>query len=141
MARPSKINDTELVERFLEAIRDGNYYEAACNYAGIDYKTFRNWMNRGEAAAELDKKPKSEKPFFQFFQEVKKAEAEAEALIVSMWRRQIPQDWKAAATFLERRYPDRWGRVDRLNAQIQQSGNVGLNITVNYGDEEGAEDE
>ena len=96
---------------------------------------------RAEEAEHMEKTPKSEKVYITFFHALKKAEAEAEARVVALWQRQIPQDWKAAATFLERRYPDRWGRVDRLNAQIQQSGNMGLNITVNYGDEEGAEDE
>lgn len=42
MGRPSKL--TKDVQKKIEsAIAGGNYYEAACRYAGIDYQTFRNW--------------------------------------------------------------------------------------------------
>ena len=40
MARPSKLTP-EVTKRLTEAIRAGNYYEAACAYAGIHYSTFR----------------------------------------------------------------------------------------------------
>jgi transposase len=49
MARPSKLTP-EVTKRLTEAIRAGNYYEAACGYAGIGYSTFRAWMVRGEKA-------------------------------------------------------------------------------------------
>ena len=45
--RPTKLTP-EVQERLTSAIRAGNFYEAACGYAGIDYRTFRRWMERGE---------------------------------------------------------------------------------------------
>ncbi len=50
MARPSKLTP-EITKRLTEAIRAGNYYEAACGYAGIHYSTFRKWMQKGEVAS------------------------------------------------------------------------------------------
>ena len=44
MGRPSKLTP-EVTKRLTEAIRAGNYYEAACGYAGIGYSTFRDAVN------------------------------------------------------------------------------------------------
>ena len=52
MARPSKLTP-EVTKRLTEAIRAGNYYEAACGYAGIGYSTFRVWMTKGEKAKSM----------------------------------------------------------------------------------------
>ena len=124
MARPSKLTP-EVTKRLTEAIRAGNYYEAACGYAGIGYSTFRAWMVRGEEA-------KSGK-YREFMESIKKAEQEAEVRMVAMWQKHMPDNWQAIATFLERRYPDRWGRK-RLD--IEHSGEIGIKIVddINGGD-------
>ncbi len=124
MARPSKLTP-EVTKRLTEAIRAGNYYEAACGYAGIGYSTFRAWMVRGEEA-------KSGK-YREFMESIKKAEQEAEVRMVAMWQKHMPDNWQAIATFLERRYPDRWGR---RNLNIEHSGEIGIKIVddINDGD-------
>ena len=124
MARPSKLTP-EVTKRLTEAIRAGNYYEAACGYAGIGYSTFRVWMTKGEKA-------KSGK-YREFMDAIKKAEHEAEVRMVAMWQKHMPENWQAIATFLERRHPDRWGRK-RLD--IEHSGEIGIKIVddINGGD-------
>lgn len=99
--RPSKLTE-EVKNRLLDALRMGNYYDAACAYAGIHYYTFRLWMAKGEKAKSGE--------FFEFFEAVKEAENEAEARTVLLWQKAIPKDWRAAQGFLERRYPERWGK-------------------------------
>lgn len=108
MGRPSKL--TKEVQKKIEtAIAGGNYYEAACNYAGIDYQTFRNWIKAGEEVASGEKrKTKNSKKYLEFFEVVQAAEARAEVRIVAQWQRQIPNNWQAARDFLARRFPDRW---------------------------------
>lgn len=105
--RPTKLT-AETKERLVRAIQQGNYYEPACKYAGITYSAFRQWMKKGEAG---------EPKYAQFFEDIKKAEAAAEIRMIQEWQRQAPEDWKAIATFLERRYPDRWGKKDRIAAE------------------------
>ena len=122
MARPSKLTP-EVTKRLTEAIRAGNYYEAACAYAGIAYSTFREWMVKGEKA-------KSGK-YREFMEAVKKAEHEAEVRMVAMWQKHMPDNWQAIATFLERRYPERWGRK-RLD--IEHSGEIGIKIVDDIDD-------
>ncbi len=104
MARPSKLTP-DVQRRICEAIRAGNYYEASCAYAGVDYSTFRLWMVQGETA--------KTGRFFELFESVLKAEADAEVSIVAQWKKQIPEDWRAARDFLARRYSARWGPTEK----------------------------
>jgi transposase len=104
MGRPTKLTP-ELQKRIVKLVRDGNYIETAAIAAGITKQTFYNWMERGKAG---------EEPFAEFFDALKRAEAEAEAEIAATVRaglRDAPQ-WQSAMTFLERRWPTRWGRRD-----------------------------
>ena len=124
MGRPSKLTP-EVQEKICQAIRAGNYYEAACAYGGIAYSTFREWMVRGE-------KDKSGK-YREFMEAIKRAEYEAEARLVAMWQKHMPDNWQAIATFLERRYPERWGR---RNLNIEHSGEIGIKIVDDIDDED-----
>jgi transposase len=103
VGRPSDIGDAEVLKQLLEAIADGNYMETACHLVGLSKVTVHNWTKRGEAG---------EAPFDRFVNAVKAAEARAEAKMVANVRRasELPQFWAAAATHLERRHPDRWGK-------------------------------
>lgn len=103
VGRKSKLTP-ELQKKLINAIKQGNYYEAACAYVGIDRSTFFLWMKKGEQA-------KSGK-YFELFNAVKQAEAEAEARIVANWQSKVPEDWRAAQAFLEKRFPDRWGKKE-----------------------------
>ena len=111
MGRPSKLTP-EVQEKICQAIRAGNYYEAASDYAGIDYSTFRRWMVKGEKA-ESGK-------YHEFCKAIKRAEHEAEVRLVAMWQKHMPDNWQAIATFLERRWPDRWGRRMDVRQDIKQ---------------------
>jgi len=103
MARPSKLTP-EIEKKLIDAIRSGNYYEAACAYAGINIRTFYRWMEKGEKAKSGE--------FCQFCHAVKQAEGDAEARIVYQWTSKTPEDWRAAQAFLEHRYPERWGKKE-----------------------------
>ncbi len=53
--------------------------------------------------------------------------------MVAQWQKHMPEDYRAIRDFLERRYPDRWGRK-RLD--IEHSGEIGIKIVddINDGD-------
>src|SRR4051812_18697193 len=101
MARPTKLT-AAVRERIVQALRAGNYAEAACRAAGIAPSTYYRWLERGqqdESGLHRD-----------FFEEVRRAEAEAEVHAVAVLRRAMPEDWRAALAYLERRHPGRWRR-------------------------------
>lgn len=93
MARPTKRNK-EVEGRILDALRAGNYRKHAAAYAGISYDTLREW----------------EKEFSEFSESLKKAEADAIAKNVGVVQLAGGTHWQAAAWWLERRYPEEFGR-------------------------------
>lgn len=118
MARPSKLTP-DVQDRIVEALKLGATFELAAQYGGISYHAFNMWRKRG--AAELERVANartrssiraSERPFVEFFEVTKKAEAEAAVT----WLDRIEQAakggvWQAAAWKLERRYPQQYGRT------------------------------
>jgi len=125
--RTSKLEkNPRIQDRLVEAISLGNYYEPACAYAGINYSTFREWMLKGEKHRHEGKTSS----FTEFCRAVKNAEALAEANLVKEWQSHCPGDWKAIATFMERRYPDRWGR--RQAVELTGKGGEPLELQRQY---------
>ena len=90
----------------------GNYYEPACAMRGLIIPPFASGC----------KGDRRSRPIFRVFEEVKRAEAEAEARMVAQWQAQVPNDWKAARDFLARRYPERWAQKERID--LEHSGEV-----------------
>lgn len=104
MGRPGISSFTpETQEKILNALRAGNYRVAACKFAGISVDTFGRWMKAGNAGEER---------FAEFAEQVKQAEAQAEASLVATIRKAAGDHWQAAAWLLERKYVTRWGRRD-----------------------------
>lgn len=104
MAKPGVSSFTpETREKIVNALRAGNYRVAACKFAGISDETFRRWFNAGK---------RGEPGYVDFVEQVKQAEAQAEASLVATIRKAAGDHWQAAAWLLERKYVTRWGRRD-----------------------------
>jgi hypothetical protein len=108
VARPTKLTP-EARQRIVTAIRAGNYRRPAARSAGISEATFHRWMARGKKA--------SSGVYRDFYEEVERAEADAEVYAVTVIRKAMPNEWRAAAHFLERRYPESWRRRETLEHQ------------------------
>ena len=106
MGRKTKLTP-ELHDRIVQFIRAGNYIRTACLACGIDEATYFNWMKWGKQA--------NTGVFFEFFKALKKAEAEAEARLVTQVNLAGPKNWQAAMTMLERKFPERWGKRDKVD--------------------------
>jgi hypothetical protein len=110
-SQPEKIG--QLVDRLIE----GNYRDTAATLAGITSRSVRSWMKEAEAGD----------PRYETVAAVIRiAESLAEASAVQSVRAagKLPQFWAARMTWLERKFPDRWGRrpddttVPRVIVQI-----------------------
>lgn len=120
MARPTKLDETR-VKNIVELIRAGNYSETAAQAAGISPATFYNWMNEGrEARNKKNKLNAREKSCLEFLEAVEKARGEAEARAVAIvTRAAMDGTWQAAAWYLERTQPDRYGRRQRVEVDAK----------------------
>jgi len=99
--RPTKLTPA-LKAKFVSYLSNGNTIKASCLAVGISQQAFENWMNRGE---------KEQKGvYFRFYMAVKKAQANFEIYCLNIINRASIRSWRAAAWFLERRFPERWGR-------------------------------
>jgi len=98
MARPTKLTP-DVRDRIATMIQAGAYAEQAARAAGISSSTYYSWMERGE------------RPFSEFSETIKTAEAVAEQQRVQHIHHAADAGtWQAAAWWLERRFPARWGR-------------------------------
>lgn len=93
MPRPSKYSK-EILEALCKWIRSGNTYKDACMIEGISYQTFNEWRNA--------------KP--EFSDAIKKAEAMCKAVRIALVLKAGQKSWQAAAWYLERRFPEEYGR-------------------------------
>ncbi len=101
MARPTKLTP-DVRDRIATMIRSGAYAEQAARAAGIAPSTYYSWLERGESG---------ERPFSEFSETIKTAEAKAEQQRVECIQDAAEAGtWQAAAWWLERRFPARWGR-------------------------------
>jgi len=117
MARPSKLTD-DVQAKVCEAIRAGSHHEGAARHAGISKATFFRWLDLG--------KQRKGARYVAFAEAVERAENDMELALVAFWRKAAMKDWKAARGLLERRFPDRWGKEEKvqLQAEVKHSGGV-----------------
>jgi hypothetical protein len=100
MGRPSKLTG-ELTLRLAEEIGTGVPGEVAAEANGLGRSTYYRWLKWGGLG---------EPGFVEFRDAIKKARSEAEARYVGIVQRAAAKTWQAAAWWLERRAPKRWGR-------------------------------
>jgi transposase-like protein len=103
--RPSKFTP-EAKERILMAIRSGNWLCVAARAGGVVYDTLREWLKQGEedSAAGLVTE------FSEFSVAVQEAQDWVEIRNVGFIQVAARKNWSAAAWWLEKTRPDRWGK-------------------------------
>lgn len=91
----------ENTKRICEALSMGSSYELACNYAGVDYTTYRGWMRR--ANDRIESGADETDSYVKFSNDIKKAIGDRSL----GWLKIIQEaaengQWQAAAWKLER---------------------------------------
>lgn len=129
MARPTELT-AEVADRIAQLIRAGNWPETAAVAAGVSERSYYRWMARGERADALRESGKrvrrSDEPYRQFWQQIKRAERESEAIAVSHLTKAMPHAPTAVIAWLERRFRDRWSRTERTELTGAGGGPVAV---------------
>jgi len=94
--RPTRLTTT-VQDRFIAAIKAGNFRETAARLAGISPATMYRWLSADQ------------EPYLSFRSAVEAAEAELEASVLKTVTDRIPDDPRLALSFLAKRFPRRWG--------------------------------
>lgn len=131
--RPTTLT-LEVSERIIALIVDGNYVLTAAAACGISRRSFYDWMERGRAELDALEKSDIEQPyepkhveqlFADFAARVEVATAQSEINALKDVRAQ-GERWQAAMTYLERRFPNRWGRRQAIEHSGPQGGAITL---------------
>lgn len=123
--------DEQLIADVCKVLEAGNFLSAALEFVGITGRTFNYWFERGEieiekiAAGEMPSQ--KEKTFVQLVNKVRRARSSAEVRSVMLINTAAKDDWRAAAWYLERSKPERWGRQVKT---IEHSGTIKVKETV-----------
>ena len=104
MGRKTKLTP-QVQSTICKLIKSGNYIKTACHAVGIREATYLNWLSWGEQ--------QGKGLYFEFFVAVKRAEAQAITRNVAIIQKASHDTWQAAAWWLERKFPQEWGKKER----------------------------
>jgi transposase len=121
MARPCKLTP-EIQQRIGENIALGLTYRLAAESAGVTYKTFNDWMNKG-------KTEKSGK-YYQFYKYITKCNADGALKLLERLNESAKAgNCQVCMWILERRFSEDFGRREYRKTNIV-SENMNENIEV-----------
>jgi len=123
MSRKLKITQ-ETTDKICLAIRAGNYAKVAAEMAGIGETTYYRWLEEGQKVG-------ASKVYREFWESIKRAEADAEVAAVALIRQAANNGtWQAASWLLERKHGERWGRNDKLRQEITGANGAPIALSV-----------
>ena len=118
--RPTKLTP-QVQARIVQAIVGGNDITVAAAYAGIHKAQFYRWLEKGE---------QQQQGIYRAFRDaIQKAQADAETRNVALIAKAAQEGtWTAAAWWLERKYPERWGRKERHEVTGKDGGDMIIRV-------------
>lgn len=126
--RPTLLTD-EAQEKICKSLSLGNFRVAACKFAGVSYRSFKDWLEDGKDD------PSSRAGIFR--RAVMEAEINAETYAVGSIIAAGKKDAKHFQWWLSHRFPERWADKDRreyrAQLKLQHSGAI---TNINLSSEE-----
>jgi len=131
VGRRSLIYDEKIVRTFLESVLKGNWLNVAAQVAGISEATVKDWLNRGEAAKEVEDKgepvPQDDVVYLTFLSDFRRADATAQDRVVGNLSKQTETSPIASMGMLKMRWPKQWREAP---TQMEVSGPGGGPIAL-----------
>lgn len=106
----------------VEALQRGNTLSHACALAGVSRQAVYDWLKKGEAT----ENPNS--AYRRFAEDVARANATVADEMIGVIRDAAPDDWRAAMTFLERRFPDDFSKRERHEVAGPNDGPISIEL-------------
>ncbi len=128
MARPTKLTP-DIQNRIGDNIGLGLTYRLAAEAAGITYKTFNEWMNKGKNSESGE--------YFKFYKYIQKCNADAAKVFLKRINEAAKSgNTQICAWILERRFPEEFGRrVYKKTNMVSENLNVNADIVINDTDD------
>lgn len=119
-----------LVKKACNLKKKGYTNAQICQACDISESSFYAWQQ----AADGERTPLQT----ELLEGLKKAEAEKQAAILEKIEKQGEEgSWQALAWYAERMWPERFGKVDRLQAEVKQETKASVAVThfFDYGED------
>ncbi len=115
----------EVGKQILTFIRLGNYVDVAAMAVGVSQCQVRDWIKKGSSGHRVYK---------QFVLDMQQAVAESEQRDLSVLdAAALAGWWQAAAWKLERKFPNRWGRVHKVEMTGPEGGPIKTESKMDLG--------
>lgn len=102
-------------DTLVKMARLGHYDCTAARFSGVDPSTLKHWLRKG--------KEQTEGIYFEFAEAYELAKAQGETRLLSEITNAVEAgDWRAAAWILERKYPARWSKQNRVEVTGKDGG-------------------
>lgn len=124
--RPTKLTP-EIQDKICDYLKMGNFIDTSCKLVGIHKDTFFEWMKRGREA-------KRKSIYQDFFFAVEEAQGFGEARHVAIVSKAGEFDWHASAWMLERKFPEKYGRKDKVD--LKHDGKIEADVDIDEEDKE-----
>lgn len=121
----------QLIQKACKLKKKGYTNTQICQACEISEESFYKWQ-RSE-----DMNPLSA----ELIEGLKKAEAEKQAALLAKIEAHGEEHWQAVAWYMERMWPERFGKVDRLQAEVKQETKASVAMTHYFDYGEASEDE
>lgn len=126
-ARPGRIPllNTQTQDKIVSAVRAGSYLDDAAALAGVSRHALFEWLAKGRQAQEKANTGHDltdrETLYADFTDAVETARAEAQLRNVAIIQKAANEGtWQAAAWFLERTNPRKWGRFETVEVGVAE---------------------
>jgi len=113
---PSKLEDKRIRGIIIDYISQANYPGVAAKAAGISPMTLKRWLKWGKEG--------KDKLYYDFWCDVRSAEAVAEINRVKQILKHEKTDWRAGMEILSRRFPERWSKKEIRQSHLQVDGKI-----------------
>lgn len=121
----------ELIKKACNLKKKGYTNTQICQACGISEASFYAWQQ----AADGENTPLQT----ELLEGLKRAEAEKQAAILAKIEKHGQDSWQALAWYAERMWPDRFAKIDRLQAEVKQETQASVAVTHYFDYGEGTE--
>ena len=127
MYHQPRLLTSQVQKTICEAIEAAATLEIAAQAAGIGARTLDEWLHHGRN--ELQENPDAEGPCADLVRDATAASAKFEIDCLSRIQDAAENNWTAAAWLLERKFPERYAKVDRLRVSGDETNDKPVQIS------------
>jgi hypothetical protein len=118
----------ERFEKLVNAAKEASFRKDQASHAGVSWSTYKNWLMVGRKVRDgkIEREcTEHEMTCLDLLSAVEAAEYKAGTELVSLIKTAAEGDWRAAAWYLERRFPEQFALVRKIEGMHKHEHDAG----------------